>query len=264
MSGSVLNIPVLYYHRVSPMADPQTGVTPEVFRRQMEILAALGYVGVTLDRALSWAGEGGRPETGTARPGRTPIALTFDDGYLDNYEHAAPILEERGFRATIYFVSERMGKRVDWTKDPVWRDHPLMASAQARELAERGFEAGSHTLTHPDLARIPDGEARREIAESRDRLSDSLSSPVTTFCYPYGSFRPIHAKMAQEAGYRAARTVLRYRVGRQDDLFRLPCRPISGRMSGGRFFLTAAAYRVGFSLLASLSTPDLPRERGAS
>lgn len=262
MSGSVLNVPVLYYHRVSPMADPQTGVTPEVFRRQMEILAGLGFVGVTLDRALSWAEEGANPERKETGAGRTPIVLTFDDGYLDNYEHAAPILEERGFRATIYFVAERMGRRVDWTKDPVWRDHPLMASSQARELAERGFEAGSHTLTHPDLAFLPDGEARREIAESRVRLSDALSAPVTTFCYPYGSFRPVHAELAREAGYRAARTVLRYRVGRQNDLFRLACRPISGRMSIGRFFLTAAAYRAGFSLLASLSTPQTLRDRG--
>ena len=249
--------PILYYHRVAPGVDPRTGVTPERFRRQMAILASLGYRGVTLREALALAA--GQREI----PGPLPIVLTFDDGYLDNYDHAAPILGEVGFRATIYFVAERMGGRVDWTGDPLWGGHPLMDPGKARELVEMGFEAGSHTLTHPDLARLPEAEARREIAESRPRLSDLLSAPVTTFCYPYGSFLPIHAGMVREAGYSAARTVRRYRLGRPEDLMTLACRPVSGRMGLGRFALTAAAYRMLFPLRSS-GGKRLRPERGES
>ena len=248
-------IPILYYHRVAPGVDPRTGVTPEIFRGQMKILAALGYRGVTLQEALM------RTAAPRTTSGPEPIVLTFDDGYLDNYEHAAPILEEQGFRATIYFVAERMGSRVDWTEDPLWGGHALMDPGKARELVEKGFEAGSHTLTHPDLARLPEAEARREIAESRPRLSDLLSTPVTTFCYPYGSFLPIHAGMVREAGYHAARTVRRYRPGRPEDLMTLACRPVSGRMSLGRFALTVAGYRALFPLWHSRGNPLRP-DRG--
>ena len=228
--------PVLYYHRVSPDADPRTGVTPEQFAAQMAVLKKLGFAGTSLERALDGAGQG---------EGSPVVALTFDDGYEDNYVHAAPILESFGFVATIYFVAERLGMRVDWTGDPLWSGHSLMEASQARDLVSRGFEAGSHTLTHPDLAKIPDKIARREIAESRERLSQELSAPVTTFCYPYGSFGPQHPAMVREAGYRAARTVRRYRFGGRPDPFRMACRPVSGRMGLPRFTLTMLSYRLG-------------------
>ncbi len=228
--------PVLYYHRVSPDADPRTGVTPEQFAAQMAILKRVGFVGTSLVRALD--GE----KRGEARP---VVALTFDDGYEDNYVYAAPILERFGFAATIYFVAERLGKRVDWTGDPVWSGHRLMEASLARELVSRGFEAGSHTLTHPDLRAIPDERARREIRESRERLSQELSAAVTTFCYPYGSFGEQHPEMVREAGYRAARTVRRYRFGGTPDPFRMACRPVSGRMGLFRFQATILAYRAG-------------------
>ncbi len=234
--------PILYYHRVAPGVDPRTGVTPETFRRQMGLLAALGYRGVSLFEALALA-HGARPSSGPR-----PVVLTFDDGYLDNYEYAAPLLLERGFRATIYFVAEKMGGRVDWTDDPLWGGHPLMEPEKARELVALGFEAGSHTLTHPDLSRLPEEEARQEIAQSRPRLSELLSAAITTFCYPYGSFLPLHAALVREAGYRAARTVRHYRLGQPEDLMTLACRPISGRMSLERFALTLAAYRILFPL----------------
>ncbi len=233
---AAFRVPVLYYHRVSPDADPRTGVTPEQFEAQMAILRRLGFLGTSLDRALTGWEEGAREDL---------IALTFDDGYEDNYVYAAPILERYGFVATIYFVAERMGQRVDWTGDPLWAGHPLMEASMARDLVARGFEAGSHTLTHPDLVKIPDRLARREIRESRERLSQELSCPVTTFCYPYGSFGDNHPAMVREAGYRAARTVRRYRFGGRPDPFRMACRPVSGRMGILRFYLTLLSYRMG-------------------
>jgi peptidoglycan/xylan/chitin deacetylase (PgdA/CDA1 family) len=230
--------PILYYHRVSPDADPRAGVTPEQFREQIRLLDRLGFTGIPLAEGLSLTPS-------EKKNGRTPIVITFDDGYLDNYTRAAPILVEFGFRATIYFVALKMGGRVDWTRDPVWNGHPLMDLSMARELVGKGFEAGSHTLTHPDLPELSAPEARKEIGESRLVLSDLLSSPVTTFCYPYGSFTGPHPSMVREAGYTGARTVHRYRPFGRFDPFRLSCRPVSGRMGAARFLLTAAAYRLG-------------------
>lgn len=221
--------PILYYHRVSPDADTRVGVTPDRFRAQISGLFRLGFIGITLAEALSY---GDIP----TKDGRRPIVITFDDGYEDNYSHAAPILEEFGFRATVYFVAKRLGGRVDWTTDPLWSHYPLMDIRMARELVMRGFEAGSHTLTHPDLATLDDRSAMKEIGESRHCLSDILSCPVTTFCYPYGSFSGHHPSMVREAGYAGARTVHRYRPFGHPDRYRLACRPVSGRMGLLRFF----------------------------
>ena len=250
--------PILYYHRVAPGVDPRVGVTPDIFMRQMGILASLGYRGVSLREALALKAD----SPGTSGP--RPIALTFDDGYLDNYEHAASILLERGFRATIYFVAERMGGRVDWTDDPLWGGHALMDASKARELVAQGFEAGSHTLTHPDLSLLPEEQARLEIAQSRPRLSELLSDPVATFCYPYGSFLPIHAEMVREAGYAAARTVRHYRLGQAEDLMTLACRPVSGRMSLERFALTMAAYRIVFPVKNTFGNAGTGQKEGPS
>lgn len=226
--------PILYYHRVAPDADPATGITPERFRSQMRWLFRLGLTGITLLRGLTHG-----PGSGAFRP----VVLTFDDGYADNYTYAAPIMEEFGFRGTIFFVAEKMGGTVDWTSDPVWKDHPLMSVAMARDLVSRGFEAGSHTLTHPDLRTLSDADARREIAESRPALAGTLSCGISTFCYPYGSYEERHLPMVREAGYIGARTVERTRFGQEFNPWRLPCRPVSGRMGLPRFVLTAASWR---------------------
>ena len=227
---------ILYYHRVAPDISPHVGVTPEVFERQMRFLKKLEMKGVTVSEGL----EGSDPK-------KTCI-LTFDDGYLDNFEYAAPILEDLGFRATIFCLSACLGSLSAWTDDPLWRGIPLMAAEEIRELSERGFEIGSHTRSHCDLGRTSREDplrVRREIFDSRTELEDILGKPVSAFCYPYGSLSPESVECVREAGYTSARSVRRTRIGRMYDPFMLPCRPVSGRMSPVRFSAYALASRIG-------------------
>jgi peptidoglycan/xylan/chitin deacetylase (PgdA/CDA1 family) len=233
VDGAVLP-PILYYHRIAPGVHPGVGVEPSEFSRQMRFLKRLGYEGVSLRDANE------------AMDNRKKIVITFDDGYLDNFQHAGPILQDNGYRATIFCVSKKTGSVSDWTTDPVWSGLPLMDKGQLRELHRLGFEIGSHSRTHPDLSRIPLPEAREEIEGSRRDLEDLLGSPVDTFCYPYGAFSKSAIELVREAGYRYARSVLRMKWGARYGRHLLPCRSVSGKMPFFRFAGYGLLYRAGF------------------
>ncbi|MHB8422222.1 MAG: polysaccharide deacetylase family protein [Leptospirales bacterium] len=227
---------ILYYHRVAPDLSPHVGVSPENFSRQMDFLKKLGVRGISVQEGMN------------VQDVKNTCIITFDDGYLDNYEFAAPILEALGFRATIFCVSGKIGKVTDWTNDPLWGGVPLMDAEEIRELKSRGFEIGSHTRTHCDLgtlSREDPLQARREIFDSRTELEDLLDSPVTSFCYPYGTYTDESVEWVKEAGYQNARGVKHARIGRLYDPFRLPCRPVSGKLSFVRFMGYALIFKAG-------------------
>ena len=226
--------PLLYYHRVAPGADPDTGPVPEIFDRQMGLLKSLGFRGVTLREALTVSGH---ESSGM-------IGLTFDDGYEDNYEWAAPILEKYDFRATIFCVTGVLGQKTAWAEDPRWVGHPLMTPDQARDLSRRGFEIAAHSRTHPDLTSLSGKALENEVSGSRCELEDLLGEPVVTFCYPYGFYNDRTKEAARKAGFLAARSTRRMTLGKREDQFDLPARSISGEMSLGRFALTVAGYRL--------------------
>lgn len=226
--------PIIYYHRVAPNADPDTGVTPEIFDRQMGILKSLGFQGVTM-REMWRAQKGGSSGS---------ICITFDDGYQDNYEWAAPILEKYGFRGTIYCVTEKMGAKTSWADDPRWVGHLLMTPGEARDLSRRGFEIGAHSRTHPDLSGLTGEDLWTEVYGCREELQEILGEKVDNFCYPYGFYNEETKETVRRAGFVTARSTRRMRPGKIENRYDLPARSISGEMSLGRFVITLTGYRV--------------------
>lgn len=82
---------------------------------------------------------------------------------------------------------------------------------EVRTMAGQGFSFGSHTLSHPILTQLPPSQAFRELAESRQRLQDELKEPIRALAYPNGGagdFSPSIEKLAKEAGYSAAFTLV--------------------------------------------------------
>lgn len=99
---------VLMYHRVLPASDPRYSqeepgmvVTPDTLRRHIRIARQL-FTMVSLEEWLD------RREAGKPLPPRA-CAITFDDGWLDNYQHALPVLRSEQVPATIFVVSEMLG-----------------------------------------------------------------------------------------------------------------------------------------------------------
>ena len=159
------------------------------------------------------------------------LAITHDDGYLDNFEYAAPILHGLGLPATFFVSTHFLGSDTVPPWDAILPTRfPWMTWDQARELQATGFEIGSHTCNHPDLARISRECARREITESRRELERELGRPVELFAYPFGRPQNIRAsvvELVREAGYRCCLSSHGGVARDGTDAFALPRVPIS-------------------------------------
>jgi peptidoglycan/xylan/chitin deacetylase (PgdA/CDA1 family) len=185
---------ILLYHRVADDGDP-LAVPPARFRAQMSFLAAAGYRVVDMLEALALL-DGG------AVPSRT-IGLSFDDAFADVRDEALPMLEARGFRATVFVTTGVTGGRHTFP----WYDRqpPVLGWDDVVALDRGGtlrFEA--HTVTHPSLLALDEGAARAEIRDSRTELEARLGRAVSAFAYPAGLFGERERRLVAEAGYAAA------------------------------------------------------------
>jgi len=159
------------------------------------------------------------------------LAITFDDGYLDNFEVAAPILKRYGLPAT-FFVTTRF---IDSGAVPWWdrklAQHPgWMKWDHVRTLAREGFEIGGHTRTHADLGLLDGPEAEAEICGSRQDLVEQLGRAPVHFAYPYGQPNNLLERNRQRviaAGFRSCGSCHGGTVTSQTDPFRLWRVPIS-------------------------------------
>jgi peptidoglycan/xylan/chitin deacetylase (PgdA/CDA1 family) len=156
-------------------------VGPRQFREQMQVLRDGGFTGISLQRLLDgWEARSPLPDR--------PVVITFDDAFANVSEHGIPVLAEHAFGATIFAVSGYCGRRNDWPTQPGGVPVlPLMSMRELRDLSERGFEIGAHTVNHPPLDRTSPEETAREMTESRQILQDGVGRSVVTFAYPYGA-----------------------------------------------------------------------------
>ncbi len=189
-----LNSLVLLYHRMgSPFVRSIVRgqyVFPRVFRWQLQAFLGRQYRAVRLAELLQDA---------EARCGQ--FAVTFDDGFTSMARLACPILLEMHIPATLYIVVGGIGKTNVWDQREGDRAETMCTAAEVRELAELGFEIGSHSMTHPRLTRLSDAEVRSEIVDSKQALEDLLGRAVHSFSYPYGDQDARVRRMVAEAGY---------------------------------------------------------------
>jgi peptidoglycan/xylan/chitin deacetylase (PgdA/CDA1 family) len=185
---------ILCWHRVARVRD-QLAVAPERFARQLELIERSELPVVDLAAAVA-----------SEREGRA-LALTFDDGYRDLLDHAIPLLERRGWPATVFVVTEAARGRASFPWYGRGDQPPFLGWDEMRDLERRTtIRCEPHTLTHADLPGLPDADAEREIHESRAVLGHELGRPGRLLCYPGGFAGARERALAEAAGYLAAVT----------------------------------------------------------
>ena len=183
-------VPVLNYHQINDHAENALTVHTQQFDKQMRYLAENGYHAITPNDLIdAW-------QNGTPLPDK-PVVITFDDGYVDNYENAYPILKKYNLRGTFFVVTDFLGQYSNY-----------MTWEQVAELHKSGIiDIESHTLSHVELDKTSPEETWHQLKGSKDVLEQRLGKTINFIAYPGGSYNEELERLTKEAGYRAAFTV---------------------------------------------------------
>ncbi len=178
---------ILMYHAVGGEAYGDSfghySITPENFARHMDALCGIEGIKVVP------LGQDVCTET------QANVAISFDDGYLDNLRCAAPILVERGIPFTVFVSSQFVQDQRSGFLNP----------GELRELAQLpGVIIGAHGRTHVPLVRCDDLTLANELADSKRYLEDITGRAVSTMSYPYGAVDRRVRDAVSMAGYRIA------------------------------------------------------------
>ena len=194
---------VLCYHAVSPTFPAPLSVTPTDLERQLVLLLRRGYEGTTFTRALE------EPSA------RRALVVTFDDAYRSVLELGLPILERLGVPGTVFAPTDHIGSErpMVWPGIDQWlggpHEHELvpMSWDELAGLADRGWEVGSHTCSHPRLTQTDDALLAGELRQSKKRCEEALGGECTSLAYPYGDHDARVVAATGAAGYRFAATL---------------------------------------------------------
>lgn len=192
----VARVPVLLYHYISenPTKDDtaRNGLStpPAIFKAQLETLKAAGFVTITFDELAAFF------DGKTTLPSK-PIILTFDDGYVDFYLNAYPILAGSGMKGVVFIPTGLIGGRayMNWSQVEEIARSPLVTVA-------------AHSIHHYALPKVAFDTMVNEIVESKKILEQHVGYPVNWMAYPYGSFDERVVAAVRKAGYIGAATTL--------------------------------------------------------
>lgn len=175
-------IPVLAYHRVG-YTEGELTVSPERFNSDLQALQKRGFTSVTLEQFQTFLADR------SVELPENPILITFDDGYLDNFEHAYPALQKRGMVGTFFIITGMLG------------DEERLAAENVIEMSQGGMSIGSHTVSHRQLATLDKDTIHEELLNSKEVLESILGKMVTAIAYPQGSYNDATVEIAQNLGY---------------------------------------------------------------
>jgi peptidoglycan/xylan/chitin deacetylase (PgdA/CDA1 family) len=198
---------ILTYHCVGVNLPWGTSLT--IFRKQMAYLKEQCEV-VPLRDFRDHASSNGS---------RALVAITFDDGTVDHYIQALPVLEDLGLKATFFVVTGCIGDVFRGT----YYETQAMNERQIRELVSLRHEIGAHTVHHVRLRGLGCPRVLAEMQDSKRQLENLTERPVVSFAYPFGSVDQEALGCAHEAGFRYAVTTHEGLVPEQEvDWWALP------------------------------------------
>jgi peptidoglycan/xylan/chitin deacetylase (PgdA/CDA1 family) len=236
----VANPQVIQYHRIASKNEckesPVVCDDVDAFTKQMNYLLEEGYYFASLDEIVQHVkGE-------ISLPGKS-MAITFDDGFQDNFTYAYPVLKERNIKATIFLNTAFIGKALPY-RDTFWQPSCTVNTESIQQfLSWKEIEImhadvidfDPHTHTHVNLTEVSELQAEEEIGISKKIVEQKLGKISKHFCYPYGLWNARIITLVKKHGFAAAWTVSRENIARGLTLYHLPRRGVGGYMPIYRF-----------------------------
>lgn len=181
--------PILMYHHIA-QKEPQDSyyVSPEIFEQQMKWLKDNEYKVVSYDEFYKTA-------ISLESLPQKPVVITFDDGVIDQYTNALPILKKYGYTATFFIKLNNVGP-----------DKGGMTWEQIKDLVNSGMTIGSHSVNHDNMANMNEKNLQYELIESKKALEENLGIKINHFCYPGGAYSNQTIEALKEARYVSAAT----------------------------------------------------------
>ncbi len=170
--------PILTFHAVDDRASVLS-FPPRLFQQGMARLHESGYKTLNLPQIVEHLRQR------VAFPERS-FAITFDDGYQSVYNRASPVLQRYGFSATVFLSVGESGTTTGTERLPRMEGRSMLSWREIKEMHRWGIAFGGHTLTHPDLTRLPAERIEAEVVGGKRLIEDALGSTVDTFAYPFG------------------------------------------------------------------------------
>jgi peptidoglycan/xylan/chitin deacetylase (PgdA/CDA1 family) len=222
-------IPVLMYHHINPHKGDMVTIRPEVFEGQMEYLHRAGYKTLKMDELLSYI-------NGELKLQQKAAVVTFDDGWLDNYIYAFPVLEKYKINATIFVITDRT-ERASKNKTVIPasvanhneskllieknEDYRVVLNWELiKEMTDSGLvEFYSHTRSHAKCNGLSENELLEELGGSKKIIEERLNKPCPYLCWPYGKYNKTAVQIAKDIGYKAIFTTNHGIVKKDSDPF---------------------------------------------
>lgn len=202
-------VPVLIYHHIREIKETDSDnartfiVSPENFSSQMQYLKDNGFNTISFGNLIDYfKGEFDMPEK--------PIIISFDDGVVNHYQNAWPILQKNNLKATFFIFP-----------NPIGRSKNYMTWEQLQELIDNGMEIGSHGWYHLYLDRIEESELQKELVDSKQVLEEKLGIDIRVIAYPFGSYNEKVTDEIKSAGYEAARDIVNGRTQTPETLYKI-------------------------------------------
>jgi peptidoglycan/xylan/chitin deacetylase (PgdA/CDA1 family) len=206
--GEKVFIPILNFHHIdkAPANVSKTTasyyIEPNDFEMLMQNLIAYNYQTVFLNEVIDLLEQGIKPPDNW-------LVLTFDDGNINYYTNAWPILQKYNLKSSIYIMTGVGGEN-------------YLSDEQIKELYKSGLvEIGSHTIYHPKLTKISRPERLKELEISKDELEQLLNTDITILSYPFGLYNQEIKALTKAVGYKAGLTFDQDAWQDPQDLFEL-------------------------------------------
>lgn len=189
MEPQNVKIPILMYHSISD-ANPENNllVPPAMFKEQMNWLKNNGFITMNLDETVDAMTTGKVP--------KKPVVITFDDGYVDNYTVAFPILKENNMKGVFFVITDYMGEVAGNS----------MSIGMLKEMHSAGMEIENHTSNHLELNSLSREDAYNSIKNGQSFLKDVIGIESKYLCYPVGRYNELTIDIEKELGIKAAVT----------------------------------------------------------